>query len=197
MTIALAAVAAYLIGSISFAGVLGLLVGKDVKRMGTGNLGAWNAGRTLGVGAGIIVFLGDSSKGLVAVLLARHFLASPWAAAAAGVAAVAGHLWPVFFRFKGGRGLATAVGAAAAVNLWIAVPPVLVTLLTVVLFRNIYVAGLSGIFAIPVTIAVLRPDGAQIFFGLTLAALLLFVHRDDLEDVIHGRKPPVRPVQTS
>jgi len=130
--IALAIALSYLLGSIPTSAIAGRIKGVDLRRHGSGNLGATNALRVLGPGVGVPVLAIDVGKGLLAVLLigrlgAASALGPSGAALAAGLAAVAGHIWPVFAGFRGGKGVATACGvflamsplaALAAIALW-------------------------------------------------------------------------------
>ena len=132
MGIALAIALSYLLGSIPTSAIAGRIKGVDLRRHGSGNLGATNALRVLGPGVGVPVLAIDVGKGLLAALLigrlgAASALGPSGAALAAGLAAVAGHIWPVFAGFRGGKGVATACGvflamsplaALAAIALW-------------------------------------------------------------------------------
>ncbi|HWN02666.1 MAG TPA: glycerol-3-phosphate acyltransferase, partial [Candidatus Dormibacteraeota bacterium] len=107
--------AAYLIGAIP----VGFLVarvtgGTDIRRAGSGNIGATNVLRTLGIGPAVLTLVGDIVKGYLAVTAARAIGTEAWAAAAGAVAAVAGNCWPVFLAFRGGKGVATGLGAFLA-----------------------------------------------------------------------------------
>jgi len=104
-----AIVIAYLLGSIPFAYLAGRARGIDLRTVGSGNLGAANVFRTLGRGTGIAVMAADIGKGAAAVLIARALTGAPWPAVAAG-AAMAGHIFPVWLRFKGGKGVAVGGG---------------------------------------------------------------------------------------
>jgi glycerol-3-phosphate acyltransferase PlsY len=108
--------ASYLVGSISPAYLLGRAMrGIDLRRVGSGNLGARNAGRELGAGVGVAVWALDAAKGALPVLLARLLEMPAAALVAVGAVAVAGHNWPVYLGFRGGRGASTALGAASAI----------------------------------------------------------------------------------
>ncbi len=104
-------IGSYLIGSIPCGLVIGKLRGIDIRQYGSGNIGMTNVLRTLGTRYGVIAFIADMLKGVIAVLLARLIIDSPTGQMAAGFAAVAGHDWSVFLKFKGGRGVSTSVGA--------------------------------------------------------------------------------------
>ena len=113
MTEALVVVLAYLLGSIPFAFLAGRARGVDLRTVGSGNLGAANVFRTLGREMGVAVMVADILKGVVAVVIARLLTDDPWPAIAAA-AAMAGHVFPVWLRFKGGKGVAVAGGAVIA-----------------------------------------------------------------------------------
>src|SRR5439155_4793647 len=105
--------AAYLIGSVPFALLLARRWGTDLRVVGSGNLGAANVLRASGVKAGVLVAVLDVTKGAVSVILAERFGGNAAAPAAAGVAAIVGHIYPVWLRFRGGKGVATACGVFA------------------------------------------------------------------------------------
>src|SRR5262249_20737440 len=115
---AIAVVVAYLLGSIPFALLAGRLRGVDLRTVGSGNLGAANVFRNLGRGMGVAVMLADIGKGVVAVVIARALTDAPWPAIA-GVAAVLGHVFPVWLRFRGGKGVAVAGGAVIGLMPWV------------------------------------------------------------------------------
>src|SRR5579885_3696496 len=102
----------YLCGSIPFGVIFTRLSGgPDVRKIGSGNIGATNVLRTGNKKLAAATLLLDAAKGLLAVLLARHLTGDPWAGMAAAVLAVAGHLFPVWLKFEGGKGVATTIGA--------------------------------------------------------------------------------------
>ena len=100
----------YVLGSLPLAQLVARTRGEDIFQIGTANPGAANVFRTVGRGMGVVVLLGDMGKGALPVLVARWAGVSPWLALAAGVAAVVGHWYPVFTRFRGGAGLASSIG---------------------------------------------------------------------------------------
>src|SRR3954470_24412243 len=114
--------AAYCIGSIPFALILARRWGSDLRTVGSGNLGAANVLRASGVRAGVLVALLDVAKGAASVALAMRISNAPAAPAAAGIAAIVGHIYPVWLRFRGGKGVATACGVFSVLAP-VAVPP--------------------------------------------------------------------------
>src|SRR4030095_7386692 len=116
MTVALVLVAAYLLGSIPFSYLVARQRGVDVRTVGSGNVGATNVMRSVGKGAGILAFLLDASRGAAAAVLARRLSADDALPALAAVAAIVGHMYPVWLRFPGGQGVGTGGGAVPAVG---------------------------------------------------------------------------------
>jgi acyl phosphate:glycerol-3-phosphate acyltransferase len=188
---------AYLLGSVSGALLIGRFRRIDIRTQGSGNAGGTNAFRTQGAAfaAGVVAI--DVGKGVLAVLLgdipigpdAPSTLAQ---ALACGFACAIGHVWPVFFGFRGGKGAATLLGVLLAIAPGAAIIPVLAWLGT--LATTGYV-GLSTVFAglaLPVTfllVATGRTFGPLMLFGLAAAALLVVTHRDNLRRVRDGTEP--------
>jgi len=108
--------AAYVAGSIPFGMVLARVKGVDLRQIGSGNIGATNVARAMGKGWAIAVLVADAAKGFVPVWLGRRFGLPPWAIAAAGGAAIVGHMFTVFLRGRGGKGVATSLGVALALS---------------------------------------------------------------------------------
>jgi glycerol-3-phosphate acyltransferase PlsY len=181
----------YLIGAVPVGLIVGRLVaGIDLRRHGSHRIGATNALRTLGARWAVVVFALDLAKGLAAVLLARAlYQAGPsgspeWVAAAAGVAAVAGHNWSVFIGFTGGRGVATAAGGLAAVAplaLAIVVP---VVALVVWRTRFVSLGSLTAVaLAVALTAGFAATGGgslAAVGYSLAAGALVWIAHRDNI-----------------
>jgi glycerol-3-phosphate acyltransferase PlsY len=174
---------AYLIGSIPFALLLTRHQGADLRRIGSGNLGAANVVRASGFPAGVIVALLDIGKGAASVLLAGWL--SPTAngspvQALAGVAAVVGHVYPVWLRFRGGKGVATACGVFSVLTP--AAIPVAVAVFTVTVWVTRYVSAGSVLATMalpPVAMATGSPAPA-ILAAFAVAALIVFRHRSNI-----------------
>lgn len=149
----LAALAAYLLGSLSFAVIVSRAMGlADPRTVGSGNPGATNVLRSGNKVAAILTLLFDAFKGLVPVLLVRAF-GEPWGlgegtVALVGIAAFLGHLYPVFFRFQGGKGVATFIGVVFGISLWLGLATGLTFLIIAFFFRYASLASLvAGVFA--------------------------------------------------
>jgi glycerol-3-phosphate acyltransferase PlsY len=187
--------AAYLLGSIPSAYIAGRLVkGVDLRQHGSGNLGATNVLRTLGVAAAVVVLLADAGKGALAVLwLPRVVGATPpgtWAMLY-GVAAILGHIRPVFLLWKGGgKGVATAAGvfgALAPLPLAIAFVAFVVVLAAT---RVMSLGSLSGAVALPLAVVFLKgPGDPLVLIALAVAAFVFWTHRANIDRLRRGVEP--------
>jgi glycerol-3-phosphate acyltransferase PlsY len=187
VTQAAAVVLAYLLGSIPFAFLAGRARGVDLRRVGSGNLGAANVFRNLGRGMGLAVLAADILKGVVAVVIARVLTDDPWPAVAAG-AAMAGHVFPVWLRFRGGKGVA--VGGGAVIGLMPLAALILLALWAVVVATTRYtsLASITGaLVATPLVWALGYPVSDIVFTGLAAAAVLA-LHRANLRRLAHGQE---------
>jgi len=175
-----AIVLAYFIGSIPFALVLARCWGTDLRRVGSGNPGAANVMRASGVTAGVLVALLDIAKGAASVIIARTFSTDAATPAAAGLAAVIGHVYPIWLRFRGGKGVATACGVFSILAP-AAVPPALAVFVVTVWATKYVSAGsvLATLSLPPIAYATGSP-AAAVLAACAAAALILFRHRANL-----------------
>ena len=184
---ALAVALAYLLGSIPFAFLAGRARGIDLRTVGSGNLGAANVFRTLGRGWGIGVMAADIGKGLVAVLIARAISDDPWPAIAAG-AAMAGHVFPVWMRFKGGKGVA--VGGGAVIGLMPLASLILLGIwfAVVLITRYTSLGSIVGALAATPVVWALGYSTSKIVFTAIAAGAVLFLHRGNIARLLAGRE---------
>jgi glycerol-3-phosphate acyltransferase PlsY len=184
---AAAVAVAYLLGSIPFAFIAGRLRGIDLRTVGSGNLGAANVFRNLGRGTGVAVMAADIGKGVAAVLIARALTDDPWPAVAAG-AAMAGHVFPVWLRFRGGKGVAVGGGALIGLMPLVAVILLAAWALIVVATRYTSVASMIGsIAATPLAWALGYPWSSVVFVGVAAAGILA-LHRGNLQRLARGQE---------
>lgn len=178
-------IAAYLLGSIPSGVVVGkLLRGVDVRKYGSGNIGATNALRILGVKESLLVLAGDFFKGVIAVLLARLVLESYSAETMAAVAAIVGHNWSVFIGFSGGKGVSTSMGALTVMAPVIAFLCLVFFVIVVAISRYVSLGSILGalvtfILMLGLTLAGFEPL-EYLYFGAVGACLLVFKHRGNL-----------------
>ncbi|HET9752636.1 MAG TPA: glycerol-3-phosphate 1-O-acyltransferase PlsY [Myxococcales bacterium] len=180
---------AYLCGSIPF----GLLItraasGKDVRTVGSGNIGATNVARAAGKPAAVATLVLDAVKGLVPVLLAaRSPAAPPLLAPACAVAAVVGHCFPPWLRFRGGKGVATGLGVALALAPWAALAGALTWAVLFKLFRISSIGSLSGM-AVALAVAALT-SGRPALVGMAGVALLILIrHQANIRRLLHRQE---------
>jgi glycerol-3-phosphate acyltransferase PlsY len=190
-------VAAYLIGSISFAVVVSWLFGlPDPHTYGSGNPGATNVLRTGKRAAAALTLIGDAAKGAIALWLARRlapeFEVGDMTLAAVAFAAFIGHLYPVYFRFKGGKGVSIAAGILLALDWRIAGVALLVWLLTILASRYSSLASILAALAAPVATLYFLGWGPFAWMVLTVTALLLWRHRANIERLINGTESRIR-----
>ncbi len=185
--------AAYLIGSLSFAVIVSKFYGMDDPRTyGSGNPGATNVLRSGRKKAAALTLLGDALKGLAAVLLARA-LQEPLGLgdgviAAVAVAALIGHMWPVFFGFKGGKGVATALGVLLALSWPVALVCALVWLVMAFGFKVSSLAALAATAISPIAAYFLMPHGSWVVATLIIALLVLFRHKSNIQNLLGGKE---------
>lgn len=194
-----AAAAGYLLGSVNCAVIISRLFYKDdVRSHGSGNAGTTNMLRTYGIKAAGFTFLGDILKGFVSVIAARYIVGNfggdipvSYAAYMAGYGAVLGHMFPLYFRFKGGKGVATALGAVFAIA------PAIFGLLFPV---GLVIAGVSGFVSLAsITGAAVYPfavwlylfragntDIVELLFAFGMAALIIYNHRENIKRLLSG-----------
>lgn len=190
----------YLIGSISTAILTAKLFGLgDPREVGSGNPGATNVLRSGSKAAAALTLLGDVAKGLVPVLLAQYYGASVAAVALTALAAFLGHLYPVFFGFKGGKGVATAIGVYLALDLRLAAVFILVWLVTALVSRysslaSMVASGVTGLasFAIFNQQAQLQIIGAVFM----IVAFTFKRHRDNIDRLKSGREAKIGEKKT-
>jgi acyl phosphate:glycerol-3-phosphate acyltransferase len=190
-------VVAYLIGSISFAVVVSWIFGlPDPHTYGSGNPGATNVLRTGKKAAAALTLLGDAAKGAFALWLARslapEFGVGDITLAAVGLAVFLGHLFPVYFRFKGGKGVSTAAGILLALDLRVAGVTLLAWLLTIVAMRYSSLASIVGAVVAPIATYYFLGWGAFACMATIMTVLLLWRHRANIGRLMNGSESRVR-----
>jgi len=185
MLIALASVAGYLLGSISFAVVVSRLMRlPDPRSYGSKNPGATNVLRTGNKIAAVLTLAGDALKGFVAVLLALIYL--PEAAPYVGVAAFLGHLFPVFHRFHGGKGVATAAGVLFGFDPWLGLATIATFAVIAAFFRFVSLASIvASVFAVFFSWFI-KLSGSTTLAIAVMAALLVWRHKDNIKRLVAG-----------
>lgn len=178
--------AAYLIGSIPFALILSRRWGADLRQVGSGNLGAANVMRASGVSAGVLVAALDMAKGAASVWIATRVSDGAELPAAAGFAAILGHVYPVWLRFRGGKGVATACGVFSILTP-LAVPPALALFaLTVWFTQYISLGSVLASMALPPLAYALGSPVPAVIAAAAASAIIVFRHRSNVLRVWMG-----------
>ncbi len=194
----------YLLGSLVGSLVVGRLRGGvDIRRLGSGNAGGTNALRTQGKAFAFWVMVIDIGKGWLATrwvpLLdvpgaSFGVAGEDWAAVACGVAAVVGHIYPLWYGFRGGKGVATVIGAVLGLEPWMLVPMLLTWLLAVMVAGFVGLASMLGALALVVAAAITPPGPRQplLVFGILCALLIAYTHRSNIARMLAGTEPRAR-----
>lgn len=179
--------AAYLCGAIPFAYIFSkLFAGVDIRTVGSGNPGATNVFRAVGKKAGIITFIFDALKGFLPVFFAACIDPSFYYALIIAFAAMLGHMFTVFLRFKGGKGIATGLGIFLALIPVPALIALAVFIIVLLLTGYVAVASILATIAIPVIALILNYSWEAIIFSLIMAIIVIYKHRSNIKRLING-----------
>lgn len=189
--LALVGVAAYLLGSVPFGIVIARLFGLgDLRKIGSGNIGATNVLRTGNKLAAFLTLVLDAGKGGIAVLVARAFFGSEDAAQLAGLAAFLGHLFPIYLGFKGGKGVATFLGTVLALAWPVGLAACATWLCVAVAFRYSSVAALAAVAALPVW-AMNLGHGKMLILSIVLMLLVYVRHWENIQRLKRGEETKI------
>ncbi len=179
----------YLLGSLSTAIITSKLMGlPDPRTQGSGNPGATNVLRLGGKKAAVLTLLGDMLKGVVPMIAASALGMDDATLALAGIATFLGHLYPVFFGFRGGKGVATALGVLLGMSWMTGLAALATWLLVAKIFRYSSLAALSAALFAPVYVWLIRPAPELIAMTMVMSALLLWRHRGNIQRLIRGQE---------
>ena len=195
----------YLLGSvIGSLAVARLTGGADIRTLGSGNAGATNALRTQGMKVGLAVLLIDLAKGWVATGLIAPWMMpavivppattslAAWCAPLCGIAVMLGHIYPLWFGFRGGKGFATLLGAALGINARLLLPMILTWVVVVIVFGYVGLCSILAAVALAVAIALTNPSAPLLTFGILSALLILYTHRTNIARMRAGTEPRAR-----
>ena len=178
---------AYLVGSVASAVLVCRAMGLgDPRTEGSGNPGATNVLRLYGRTAAALTLCGDVGKGLIPVLLARWLDSPSWVVALTGAAAFGGHLFPVFFRFRGGKGVATLIGVLLGMHWLLGLGFVLIWVIVAAAFRYSSLAALTASVCMPIFAWLLLPDRAYLVCVSVMSAVLIARHASNIRKLING-----------
>jgi glycerol-3-phosphate acyltransferase PlsY len=179
-------VLAYILGSIPFGLITANQEGLDIREHGSGNIGATNVLRTLGAKAAVITLLGDILKGTFAVLIMKGFQGTEGWIALAGMAAIAGHNWPLFLKFRGGKGVATSFGVFLGILPLAALVGAGVWLVVVGIWRYSSLGALISFLGMPLIIYAFRGSSTYIISSALITVLIFYRHRSNIKRLVQG-----------
>ncbi|HET7629249.1 MAG TPA: glycerol-3-phosphate 1-O-acyltransferase PlsY [Bacillales bacterium] len=188
MTLIISIVLAYLLGAISFSYLITkLLLRDDIRKHGSGNAGATNTLRVLGVFPAVLVLLLDVFKGVLAIWIAGWIGGGELAAAAAGLMAIVGHNWPIYYGFRGGKGVATTIGVFATLFLFPALSVGAFAIFLIVITRFVSLGSLCFVVLAPIC-ALFFGDVPAVYayVGLIIAMLSIWRHRSNIQRLLNG-----------
>ncbi len=187
ITYAAAVAASYLLGSVPFGILIARLFGGvDPRSAGSGNIGATNVARSAGRAAGVLTLLADLLKGAVPVLLAQSLQPGAAVISLVGLAAFAGHIFPVYLGFRGGKGVATALGVMLAVSPPAALLCAGVFAVVVAFKRYVSLGSMIAAAMLPVFLSFLHGYGPYVPMGAAMAALVIIKHRANIKRLVEG-----------
>jgi len=183
---------AYLLGSLPFGYIVSNIIKKtDIRKHGSGNIGATNVLRVMGWKAALPVFILDFAKGIAAVVIARLVSDQPALYLTAGFLAMVGHSFPVFLKFKGGKAVATAAGVLAALSGWVTVSLLALFIILVAATRYVSAGSIIASITLPVLFWLFGFDLAYIIFGLAAALLVTARHHQNIRNLLNGTESKI------
>ena len=165
--------------------------GVDIRQHGSGNIGMTNVLRAVGKGAAALTLVGDLAKGLIPVLFARVWLTSPWAIGLVALAAVVGHLYPLFAGFRGGKGVATTLGVFIPLLSGPLLIAFVVWAVCVAFRRQVSLGSLAAAASLPMAALLWGAPIPYILYALLAAALIWYRHRENIERLLIGTEPTI------
>ena len=192
LTVLLLLAIGYLLGSTPsgyFAGRW--LKGIDLRDCGSGSTGATNVLRNVGKGPALVVFLLDVGKGALAVLLAKHFGLGNWIQVLAGLAALAGHIWPIWLGWKGGKAVATGLGMFLGLAWPVGLACFGLFMAVISIFRIVSLSSVVAAIGLPLLMLLAGQSAAYISVSLVAMLLVLWRHRSNIERLLAGTEPKI------
>lgn len=184
---------AYLLGSISSSFIAGKMVsGVDIREHGSGNAGATNILRVIGWRVALVVLFADLVKGVLAISFAHLATNGSFnAMALSGLSAIIGHNWPVYFGFRGGKGVATTIGVLFTLSFFPALYAALAALVLLLTLRYVSLAALVFVALTPIFQIAMHTHGSFVWISVIIAAMAFWRHRGNIERLMKGREPRV------
>jgi glycerol-3-phosphate acyltransferase PlsY len=182
----------YLIGSIPFGVIAGKLRKIDIRKVGSGNIGATNIYRTLGTTPAVAVFILDLLKGALAVYIAQAIIpSSPAIIVVSGIAAVMGHMYPVYIRFKGGKGSATGLGVLLGIAPDLFIIAMIYVAVAIALTRYVSVTSIGGVLLLIVLMLTFHKPVEYSIAAIIVAILVIYKHVPNIKRLLSNTEPKI------
>ncbi|HYA26491.1 MAG TPA: glycerol-3-phosphate 1-O-acyltransferase PlsY [Thermodesulfovibrionales bacterium] len=191
MRLFLIIIGAILLGSIPFGVVVARVRGVDLKKVGSGNIGATNVLRTMGKTPALITLAGDVLKGAIPVLAAKYLLDDLTFEGIVGLCAVLGHNFSLFLRFRGGKGVATSIGVLLVYSPLAAVVTILIWVAVIVITRYSSMGALVSFGLLPLSLYLVDYTKEKMIVSFMITALLMIRHVDNIHRLIRGKEPKI------
>lgn len=185
-------IASYLIGSIPNGYIVGKVYGIDIRQFGSKNIGATNVYRVLGPRPAFWVFITDAAKGVVGVYIGLIGMGTPVAALVGGIGSIVGHNWSAFLGFKGGRGVATALGVIAILMPKVTAIVFLVWLIIVYTTRYVSLGSIVAAFIAPPLIWAMGEQLEYLYFGVVAATFVIYRHKSNIGRLLKGEELKIK-----
>lgn len=182
----LVAITGYLLGSLNSSLIVSRFYGVDVRQHGSGNAGMTNTLRTLGKKPALFVLLGDLAKGILAFVAGYYIYGGQTGGMLAGTAAILGHVWPVFFGFKGGKGVLTALAILMLIDWPIALTSLIVFIIILLLTKYVSLGSIVAAFLFPVISVVIGRSIEAVIFSGIIAILIIVKHHTNIKRLLDG-----------
>lgn len=181
----------FLMGSIPVGLIVARVKGIDLRKVGSGNIGATNVLRTMGRGPALITLAGDMLKGFIPVLISNYFLDGSLHIGIIGLVAILGHDFSLFLRFRGGKGVATSIGVLLAYSPVVAILTILLWIIIVFMSRYSSMGAIVSFILLPLNIYVFDYSYEKFVISVFITILLLFKHRENIGRLLTGQEPKI------
>lgn len=184
-------VLSFILGSVPFGIIMGKVKGVDLKRVGSGNIGATNVLRSIGALPAVLTLLGDILKGTLAVATGRYFGVGTLYEGLIGVSAILGHNFSLFLGFRGGKGVATSLGVLVLYTPKVAFITLIIWLVTVFFTKYSSMGAIVSFTLLPANIVLFDYDKTKLFITILIALFILIRHKDNIKRLIHGSEKKI------
>jgi glycerol-3-phosphate acyltransferase PlsY len=181
----------YFLGSVPFGLLIGYIKGVDVRKYGSGNIGATNVYRNLGALPGITTFLADTAKGAFSVYLAKILTGDLLIQILSGTAAIFGHMFPIYLRFKGGKGIATGLGVILGLAYLCAIFCFFIWIIVVILTGYVSLASIVASIFLPLFLFLTKSPNSLVIFGIVVSVFVVYKHKENIKRLINKKEPKI------